>query len=67
VLEERIEEMTELLRIGATDGALNESIAAGSDLIREAQAVLDGIAANPYADGSSRSDALCEMFDQLRV
>src|SRR5206468_12537571 len=32
VLEERIEEMTELLRVGATNGALNESIAAGSDL-----------------------------------
>jgi len=68
VLEERIEEMTELLRIGATDGALNESIAAGSDLIREAQAVLDGIAANPYADALfALGDALCEMFDQLRV
>jgi len=68
VLEERIEEMTELLRIGATNGALNESIAAGSDLIREAQAVLDGIAANPYADALfALGDALREMFDQLRV
>ena len=27
MLEERIEEMTEILRIGATNGALNESIA----------------------------------------
>jgi len=68
VLEERIEEMTELLRIGATNGALNESIAAGSDLIREAQTVLDGIAANPYADALfALGDALREMFDQLRV
>src|SRR5207247_380430 len=48
VLEERIEEMTELLRNGAANGALNESIAAGSDLIREARATLDGIALNSY-------------------
>jgi octaprenyl-diphosphate synthase len=68
VLEERIEEMTELLRIGATDGALNESIAAGSDLIREAQTVLDGMVANPYADALlALGDALRKMFDQLRV
>ena len=68
VLEERIEEMTELLRIGATNGALNESIEAGSDLIRKAQTVLDGIAANPYADALfALGDALREMFDQLRV
>src|SRR5215472_10083727 len=68
VLEERIEAMTDLLRAGATNGALNESIAAGSDLIREAQTTLDGIALNSYADGLfALGDALCEMFDQLRV
>src|SRR5207249_5511155 len=44
VLEERIEEMTELLRAGATNGALNESIVVGSDMIRDAQTMLDGIA-----------------------
>jgi len=68
VLDERIEEMIELLKNGANDGALNESIAAGSDLIRQAQYALDGIASNPYADAlCSLGDALCEMFDQLRV
>ena len=68
VLEERIEEMTELLRNGAANGALNESISAGSDLIREAQATLDGIALNSYADALlALGDALREMFDQLRV
>ncbi len=68
VLEERIEEMTELLRIATTNGAINESIAAGSDLIREAQSTLDGVFSNPYADALfSLGDALCEMFDQLRV
>ena len=60
--------MIELLKNGATNGALNESIAAGSDLIREAQGTLDGIASNPYADALfSLGDALCDMFDQLRV
>ena len=68
VLEEQIEEMIELLKNGANDGALNESIAAGSDLIHEAQCTLDAIASNPYADALfSLGDALCEMFDQLRV
>jgi octaprenyl-diphosphate synthase len=68
VLEEQIEEMIELLKNGATNGALNESIAAGSDLIREAQDTLDGIASNAYTDALfSLGDTLCDMFDQLRV
>ena len=68
ILEERIEDMTELLRNGATNGALNESIAAGRKLIRDAQAALDGVVANPYANALfGLGDALCEMFDQLRV
>src|SRR2546427_2836022 len=41
VLEERVEEMIELLKNGATDGALNEAIAAGSDMIRVAQTTLE--------------------------
>ena len=68
VLEERVEEMIELLKNGATNGALNESIAAGSDLIRQAQNRLDGIVSNSYAEALfSLGDVLCEMFDQLRV
>jgi octaprenyl-diphosphate synthase len=68
VLDERVDEMIELLKNGASNGALNESITAGSDLIREAQVTLDGMASNPYADALfSLGDALCEMFDQLRV
>ena len=68
VLEEQVDEMIELLKNGANDGALNESIDAGSDLIRGAQIALDGIESNPYADALfSLGDALCELFDQLRV
>jgi octaprenyl-diphosphate synthase len=68
VLDEQIEELIELLKNSATNGALNEAIAAGSDLIRDAQCTLDGIASNPYTDALfSLGDVLCEMFDQLRV
>ena len=68
VLEEQVDEMIELLKNAANDGALNESIDAGSDLIRGAQIALDGIESNPYADALfSLGDALCELFDQLRV
>ena len=68
VLDEKVEEMIELLKNGANNGALNESIAAGTDLIRKAQCGLDGIAANPYANALfSLGDVLCDMFDQLRV
>ena len=68
MLDEKIEEMIELLKNGANNGALNESIAAGSDLIRKAQCAFDGIASNPYTDAFfSLGDALCDMFDQLRV
>lgn len=68
LLDEQIEELIELLKNSATNGALNESIAAGSDLIRDAQCTLDGIASNPYTDALlSLGDVLCEMFDQLRV
>ena len=68
VLDEKVEEMIELLKNGANNGALNESIAAGSDLIRKAQRAFDGIAPNPYTDALfSLGDALCDMFDQLRV
>jgi hypothetical protein len=60
--------MTELLRNGATNGALNESITAGSDLIGEAQTTLDAIHQNPYGDALfALGGALREMFDRLRV
>ena len=68
VLDEKIEEMIELLKNGANNGALNESIAAGSDLIRKAQCAFDGIAPNRYTDALfSLGDALCDMFDLLRA
>jgi octaprenyl-diphosphate synthase len=68
ILEGKCEQMTELLRNGATNGALNESIAAGSDLIGEAQTALDGTAQNPHGDALfALGGVFREMFDQLRV
>jgi len=68
VLEEGCEEMTELLKNGASNGALNESIAAGSDLIRKAQATIEAVPTNPNADALlALGAALREMFSQLRV
>lgn len=68
VLEERIEAMTDLLRNGATNGALNESITIGTELIRQAQAGLNGMASSPYSAALfALGDALCEMFDRLRL
>lgn len=68
VLDEKIEEMIELLKNGANNGALNESIEAGCDMIRKAQCTFDGVPPNPYTEALfSLGDALCDMFDQLRV
>ena len=68
VLDEKIEEMIELLKNGANNGALNESIAVGSELIRKAQCAFDGIKPNRYTDALfSLGEALCDMFGQLRV
>ena len=68
VLEEKCEEMAEILKNGATNGALNESVTAGSDLVRQAEATLEAVPPNPYTDALfALGDALREMFDQLRV
>jgi hypothetical protein len=60
--------MIELLKNGASNGALNESVAAGRAWIREGQSGLEAIPGNPYVDALfALGDALCEMFEQLRV
>ena len=68
VLDEKIEQMIELLKNGANDGALNESITMGSTLIHKAQCVFDAIKPNRYTEALfSLGEALCDMFGQLRV
>jgi octaprenyl-diphosphate synthase len=68
ILENRIDEVTELLRNGANNGALNASITTGVEMIREAEAALQPLAANAYTDAlHALGDALAEMLEQLRV
>ena len=62
ILEGKCEEMTELLKNGATNGALNESITTGSDLIREAQAGMEKFSANAHVEGLF---GLCEAFREM--
>ena len=60
--------MIELLKNGANNGALNSQSQRGSNLIRKAQHAFDSVAPNRYTDALfSLGDALCDMFDQLRV
>ncbi|MEY2538329.1 MAG: octaprenyl-diphosphate synthase [Verrucomicrobiota bacterium] len=68
VLEERCEEMTELLKNGASNGALNASIAAGTSLIREGQNAIEGLPPNAYNEALlALGDVLRDMLEQLRV
>jgi octaprenyl-diphosphate synthase len=68
ILAGKCEEMTELLRNRATNGALSESIAAGNDLICEAQAGIEALSSNAHTDALfGLGEALREMLEQLRV
>jgi hypothetical protein len=69
VLEERVEEMIELLKNGATNGALNESMYSRQRFDSRG-ARRAGWNRGPILTPrpcSSSVTALCEMFDQLRV
>ena len=68
ILDGRCDEVAELLKNRAGNGALDESIAAGSDLIAEAQSGIELLPANPHITALlALGDALREMFEQLRV
>ncbi len=68
VLEGKCEQMTELLKTGATNGALDDSIAAGNELIREAQAGMEEFSANAYAEGLlGLCEGLREMLERLHA
>ena len=68
ILDGKCEEVTEILKNRSANGALDESIAAGSDLIRQAQTSIESLASNAHLDGLfALGDAMREMFEQLRV
>jgi hypothetical protein len=60
--------MAKILKNGAANGALNESIAAGSDLIREGQTAIEALPGNAHVRALfALGEALREMLGQLRV
>ena len=68
VLEEACEEMAHILKSGATNGALNESIAAGANLLRDAQNAIEALPVNAYVEAMfGLGEALRDMLEQLRV
>jgi octaprenyl-diphosphate synthase len=67
ILNGSCEEVSEILKNRAANGALDESIAAGSELVREAQRNLEKLASNAHVEGLfALGDVLREMFAQLR-
>jgi octaprenyl-diphosphate synthase len=67
ILDGRHEEMTAVLKADSANGALDESIMTGSDLISEAQRRIESLPSNPHVDGLfALGEALRSMFEQLR-
>jgi octaprenyl-diphosphate synthase len=67
ILDGRCDEVTELLKNRSTNGALDESMAAGNDLISQAQRGIEPLSSNAHVAALfALGDALREMFEQLR-
>lgn len=68
ILDGRCDEVADLLKNRCGNGALDESIAVGSDLIAEAQSGIEPLPTNAHVAGLlDLGEALREMFEQLRV
>jgi octaprenyl-diphosphate synthase len=68
IVDGRTDEVADLLRNGANNGALNTSIATAIELIREAQAALSSVRSNRYTAALLMlGEGLAEMLEQLRV
>ena len=68
ILEGRTTEVAELLRNGASNGALNASITTGMEMIREGQASIGPLSRNVHTEAlHGLGEALAEMLEQLRV
>jgi octaprenyl-diphosphate synthase len=68
IVDEKSSAITKLLKIDAANGALKASLDAGDESVRDAQAELHSLPANPYRDSLFQlGDALREMLDQFRV
>ena len=68
ILEGKCDEVSHLLKNGADNGALSESITTASDLIRSAQAGMKALRPNAYTEGLlGLGDAMRAMLEQLRT
>jgi octaprenyl-diphosphate synthase len=68
ILDGKCEEVTELLKNRSTNGALDQSIAAGTDLIRDAQTNIESLAPNVHVEGLfALGEALRDKIEHLRV
>ena len=68
ILEGKCDEVSQLLKNGAGNGALSESITTADDLIRSAQAGMIALRPNAYTEALlGLGDALREMLEQLRA
>src|SRR5204863_8163976 len=68
ILEGKCDEGSQLLKNGAGNRALNESITTADDIIRSAQAGMKALRPNAYTEGLlGLGDALREMLEQLRA
>lgn len=67
VLDGKCEEVTQILVDRSANGALDQSVMAGCELIREAQNAIRPLPSNTYLKGLlTFADALREMLEQLR-
>lgn len=67
ILEGKCDEVTALLKNGASNGALDESITTANDFIRTAQAGMKALRPNAHTEGLlGLADALRGMLEQLR-
>jgi octaprenyl-diphosphate synthase len=68
ILEGKCDEVSQLLKNGASNGALSESITTANDLIRTAQAGMKALRPNAHTEGLlGLGDALRGMLKQLRA
>src|SRR5437667_930481 len=68
ILEGKCDEVSQLLKNGAGNGALSESITTANDLIRSAQAGMKALRPNAHTESLIDSgDALRAMLEQLRT
>jgi octaprenyl-diphosphate synthase len=68
ILDDKSEEIAQVLKSPSTDGALSASVDLGQELIRKAQYELDQLPSNAYTDALLQlGDALRELLDQFHA